>query len=57
MSFSALAYTLFTFVLAMVFAGIVVYYYRPARKEAVEAPKFSMLHDDEREESATNRRQ
>lgn len=49
MSFSALAYTLFTFVLAAVFASIIAYYYHPGRKKAVEHPKYRMLRDDEQE--------
>ena len=46
MSFSALAYFLFTVLLAAVFAGIVVYYYSRKRRDRVEAPKYRMLTDD-----------
>jgi len=46
MSFSALAYTLFTLLLAFVFAGIIIYYYNPKRKQKVEEPKHRMLDDD-----------
>lgn len=46
MSFSALAYTLFTLLLACVFAGIIFYYYNPKRKQKVEEPKHRMLDDD-----------
>jgi cbb3-type cytochrome oxidase subunit 3 len=47
LNFSALAYVLFTIVLALVMLGIVVYYYNPARKQKVEKPKHRMLDEDE----------
>jgi cbb3-type cytochrome oxidase subunit 3 len=47
MSFQAIAYTAFTILMAVVFAGIVVYYYNPRRKEQVEEPKHRMLRNDE----------
>lgn len=46
MSFSGLAYVLFTILLAVVSGGIMVYYYNPKRKERIEAPKHRMLDDD-----------
>lgn len=47
MNFSQLAYVLFTLVLAIVFAGIIVYYYNPKRKNEVEKPKHRMLDNDD----------
>ena len=47
MNFQAIAYTVFTIILAIVFAGIVLYYYNPRRKDEVEEPKHRMLHKDE----------
>ncbi|NTU91719.1 MAG: cbb3-type cytochrome c oxidase subunit 3 [Chlorobiaceae bacterium] len=47
MNFQVIAYTAFTLVLAAVFAGIIIYYYNPKRKQQVEAPKHRMLDDDE----------
>lgn len=46
MSFSGLAYVLFTILLAIISGGIMVYYYNPKRKDRVEAPKHRMLDDD-----------
>ncbi|WP_076790963.1 cbb3-type cytochrome c oxidase subunit 3 [Chlorobium sp. KB01] len=47
MSFSGVAYFIFTITLAAVFAGIIFYYYNPKRKEQVEKPKQRMLDDDQ----------
>ncbi|HWQ25242.1 MAG TPA: cbb3-type cytochrome c oxidase subunit 3 [Chlorobaculum sp.] len=47
MNFQAIAYTAFTIILAAVFAGIVIYYYNPRRKDEVEEPKHRMLRNDE----------
>ncbi len=47
MTFQAIAYTAFTISLAAVFAGIIAYYYNPARKREIEEPKHRMLHNDE----------
>jgi cbb3-type cytochrome oxidase subunit 3 len=47
MTFQAIAYTVFTIMLAAVFAGIVIYYYNPRRKDEVEEPKHRMLRNDE----------
>jgi cbb3-type cytochrome oxidase subunit 3 len=46
MGTSIWAYFLFTVLLGAVFAGIVLYNYRPSRKRAVEEPKYRMLQDD-----------
>ena len=46
MSFSAWIYFLFTVVLGVVFAGLIVHYYSRKRRETVEAPKYRMLADD-----------
>jgi cbb3-type cytochrome oxidase subunit 3 len=43
----AIAYLLFTLLLAGVFAGIVAYYFNRKRRDRVEAPKFRMLDDDD----------
>ena len=47
MTFAEIAYTLFTFSLAAVMAGIIAWYYNPKRKSEVEEPKYRMLRDDE----------
>jgi cbb3-type cytochrome oxidase subunit 3 len=47
MNFSGTAYLLFTMTLAIVLAGIMIYYYNPKRKERVEEPKHRMLDDDQ----------
>lgn len=47
MNFQIIAYTVFTLLLAAVFAGIIAYYYNPKRKEEVEEPKHRMLRNDE----------
>jgi cytochrome c oxidase cbb3-type subunit 3 len=49
MNFQSVAYTVFTLLLAAVFAGIVLHYYNPGRKKEVEEPKYRMLLDDEEE--------
>ena len=43
----ALAYLLFTLLLAGIFAGIIAYYFNRKRHDRVEAPKYRMLDDDE----------
>jgi cbb3-type cytochrome oxidase subunit 3 len=43
----ALAYLIFTLVLAGVFAGIIAHYFNRKRYERVEAPKHRMLADDD----------
>ena len=43
----ALAYLLFTLLLAGVFAGIIAYYFNRNRYERVESPKHRMLTDDD----------
>jgi len=50
MTFSQIAYVLFTFALAVVMAGIIVWYYNPKRKNMVEEPKYRMLREDEQKE-------
>jgi len=45
-NFSQLAYLLFTLFLALIFSGIIFYYYNPKRKKQVEEPKHRMLDDD-----------
>ena len=47
MSLRALLYLLFTALLAVVFAGIVAYYYGRRRFDRVESPKYRMLQDDD----------
>lgn len=47
MSFSHIAYLLFTITLALVLGGMMFYYYNPKRKEQVEKPKHTMLEHDE----------
>lgn len=47
MGFSAWAYFGFTVALFLIFVGIILYYYAPARKSRVEKPKYMMLDDDE----------
>ncbi len=36
----------FTALLAVVLAGITVYYFRSRRKEKVESPKYRMMDED-----------
>ena len=43
----ALAYLAFTALLAIVFAGIVGFYYGRKRFERIERPKYRMLEDDD----------
>ena len=47
MTTRALAYLLFTLLLAGIFAGIIAYYFSGKRYERVEAPKHRMLDDDD----------
>lgn len=47
MTSRALAYLLFTVLLAGIFAGIIAYYFSRKRYERVEAPKHRMLDDDD----------
>ena len=46
MSWRALTYLAFTLALAIVFAGIIAYYYNSRRRDRVESPKYRMLRDD-----------
>lgn len=34
-------------VLVATFVGVIIYYYSPKNKNAVEAPKYAMLNDDD----------
>ena len=47
MTFSGVAYFIFTLLLAAVFAGIILFYYNPKRKQEIEQPKHRMLDDDD----------
>lgn len=40
-------YFIYGIILVVVFAGIVVYFFTPKRKEQVEDPKYRMLDDDQ----------
>ena len=40
-------YFIYGIILVVVFAGILVYFYSPKRKDKVEEPKFRMLEDDD----------
>lgn len=46
MTFKQWLYFGFTALLAVVFAGLTVYYFRRKRKDRVEAPKYRMLDED-----------
>lgn len=46
MGIKAWLYFGFTALLAVMLAGIMVYYFRGRRKEHVEEPKYRMLDDD-----------
>ncbi len=46
MGFKAWLYFGFTVLLALVLAGIMVYFFRSKRKERVESPKYRMLDED-----------
>ncbi len=46
MSFSSLAYLVFTVLLTIISGGIIAYYYNPKRKQKIEEPKHRMLDDD-----------
>lgn len=48
MNLQVIAYTAFTLILVAVFAGIIIYYYNPRRKDEVERPKHRMLRDDDK---------
>ncbi len=47
MTLRALLYLIFTALMALVFAGIVAWYYGRRRFERVESPKYRMLQDDD----------
>jgi cbb3-type cytochrome oxidase subunit 3 len=51
-----LAYLLFTLLLAVIFAGIIAYYFNRKRYERVEAPKHRMLDDEDPPPDATGGR-
>jgi len=53
----ALAYLLFTLLLAGVFAGIIAYYFNGKRHRRVEAPKYRMLDDDPLPDTTGGRRE
>ena len=55
MNIQTVAYSLFTLVLAAIFAGIVFYYFNPRRKKEVEEPKYRMLSEEEPESPAVQR--
>ena len=46
MGFKAWLYFGFTALLAVVLAGIMVYFFRKKRKDRVESPKYRMLDDE-----------
>ena len=46
MGYKAWLYFGFTTVLALVLAGLMVYFFRSKRKDRVESPKYRMLDDD-----------
>jgi cbb3-type cytochrome oxidase subunit 3 len=46
MGFKAWLYFGFTMLLALVLAGIMVYFFRSKRKDRVESPKYRMLDED-----------
>jgi len=46
MSGAAWGYLLFTVTLGVLFAGIIVHYFRKDRRDKVESPKHRMLEDD-----------
>lgn len=46
MTLKAWLYFSFTTVLALVLAGVMVYFFRGKRKDRVESPKYRMLDDD-----------
>ncbi|UCG78093.1 MAG: cbb3-type cytochrome c oxidase subunit 3 [Nitrospirota bacterium] len=48
MELSQILYFAFTSILAIVFLGIIIYYYTPKRKNKVEEPKYRMLEDDDK---------
>jgi len=50
MNFSQIAYVAFTIVLALVMAGIIIYYFNPKRKKKVEEPKYRILEEDDKNE-------
>ncbi len=50
MGWKAWLYLGFTALLAVVLAGIMIYYFRERRKERVELPKYRMLDDEDEEE-------
>ena len=46
MGYKAWLYFGFTMVLALVLAGVMIYFFRGKRKDRVESPKYRMLDDD-----------
>ena len=46
MGFKAWLYFGFTALLAVVLAGIMVYFFRKKRKDRVESPKYKMMDDE-----------
>jgi cbb3-type cytochrome oxidase subunit 3 len=46
MGFKAWLYFGFTALLAVVLAGIMVYFFRRKRKDSVESPKYKMMDDE-----------
>ncbi len=46
MSAGAWTFLLFPATLSVVFAGIVIHYYRAKRRDRAERPKYRMLEDD-----------
>jgi cbb3-type cytochrome oxidase subunit 3 len=47
MGLKAWLYFGFTTLLAVVLAGIMIFFYRKKRKDRVESPKYRMMDDDE----------
>jgi len=44
-------YYLYGTLLSVVFVAIIIYFYTPHRKDEVEDPKYTMLRDDDDDES------
>jgi cbb3-type cytochrome oxidase subunit 3 len=45
------SYALYIVALAVVFAGIIAYYFGAKRRDRIEAPKYRMLSDDGHDET------